>query len=352
MNTPNTALAKSTLETVQSAKAGFLARLPKDIDGDRLFLGLVTLVQKRPDIAECDPKSIIIAGYEAAEIGINLNPALGLGYVVPYKGIAVFMLGYRGMQQMAYAGGAVKQIFAEVVHEADHFRRVLAPVRTLEHIPANGDRGKPIGAYAFVELRDNGIDFEYMTEEQIMRHRKHSKNPDSMMWTTFKEEGWRKTPIRVLFKRLPLTSVGMEKFVEIIGRDNEKEFEPFDQPPAAPVEIRRAVRIEPPNENTGPAAPVEVPSTASEAPNAGTRGRGKGKRPAEAAKAPVEAVAVVLCDAQDIEKAWRRLFSAGWAAYEVKDFLAGKGIADGKIANVPKDQLEGLLLAMESGTPK
>lgn len=337
------------LEVVNKGKQGFIDRLPKDIDAERLFLGLVTLVQKRPDIAECDPSSIIIAGYEAAEIGINLNPALGLGYVVPYKGIATFHLGYRGMIQKGYEMGVAKLIFAEVVYDKDHFRRVLAPVRTVEHIPANGDRGEPIGAYSFVELRDGGIDFEYMTKEQIMRHRKHSKNPDSMMWTTFWEEGWRKTPIRVHFKRIPLTSSGMERFAEMIGRDNEKDFD-FEPPPTSQApEIRRAT---PPPVAKQPESPQDAATEGTTAVQDDPKPKGRGKRQPDAekpAEGPPEAKSAPLASKEDIERFWKKAFSAGWSAYEVKKHLEAKGYADGKVANVPSDLIDGILREMESG---
>lgn len=353
--TPTTALAKPVLEVIEKGKQGFFDRLPKDIDRERLWLGLVTLVQKRTDIAECDPKSIIIAGYEAAEIGINLNPALGLGYVVPYKNIAQFQLGYRGMIQKGYEVGAMKLIFAEVVYENDSFRRVLAPVRTVEHVPPVGDRGKPIGAYAFVELRDGGIDFEYMTAEQIKRHRDHSKNANSLMWTTFWEEGWRKTPIRVLFKRIPLSSAGMEKFVEIIGNDTAKDYD-FDVTPPPPPEIRRASESEKQagTAETGPSGSLSTTVAAQAPAQASAKGRGRGKGtpdPESSSNSPAEAKAAtpILADAGDVQKAWKRLYGAGWDAGGVKKFLEAKGFP--AIKSVPKDQLEALLVEMESGGP-
>jgi RecT family len=71
---------------------------------------------------------------------------------------------------------------------------------------SGGDRGEKIGAYGLIEFVDGTIEFEYMTAEQIERRRKHSRQPSGMLWTTFWEEGWRKTPIRNLFKRIPFRS--------------------------------------------------------------------------------------------------------------------------------------------------
>src|SRR5262249_35417470 len=44
-------------------------------------------------------------------------------------------------------------------------------------------------------------------------------------WTKFHEEGWRKTPIRILAKRLPLSNPGMEALAEVVERDAETEAE-------------------------------------------------------------------------------------------------------------------------------
>jgi recombination protein RecT len=357
------ALAKPVLEVIEKGKQGFFDRLPKDIDRERLWLGLVTLIQKRPDIAECDPKSIIIAGYEAAELGINLNPALGLGYVIPYKGIAQFQLGYRGMIQKAYEMGVAKLIFAEVVYEKDQFRRVLAPMRTLEHVPPalSADRGAAIGSYSFIELRDGAVDFEVMTKEQIQRHQAHSKYPDSLMWKTFWEEAWRKTPLRIHFKRIPLSSAGIEKFAELIFKDAEKDFD-FDIPDTnAPLaEIRRApapstmISAESvPNSSPAPSVPSQPPTEMH------AKGRGKGKRPSEAESAPerpaepkaaeAESAASAMPSPQDVEKFWRTAYGYGWGAYEVKKFLEKKGIPEGAIKNCPIDRIPALLQEMEAG---
>jgi recombination protein RecT len=115
---------------------------------------------------------------------------------------------------------------AEVVHQRDKFERQYAPKRNLVHAPAEGDRGEEIGAYALVEFKDGMVDWEFCDKALIERHRKHSKQPDSLMWTKFHEEAWKKTAIRILAKRLPLSNPGMETLAEVIERDARREMEP------------------------------------------------------------------------------------------------------------------------------
>jgi recombination protein RecT len=186
---------------------------------------LATAVQKNPDLLECEPRSLLLAAYEAADLGISLSPALQLGYLIPYKGRAQFQISWRGLVQKAYESGCVKSFFAEVVYANDKLERQFAPKRNLFHAPADCDRGEPIGAYALVEFTNGNIDWEYCDKALIERHRKHSKQPDSLMWTQFREEGWRKTAIRILAKRLPFSNTGMEALADVIGRDAQTDAE-------------------------------------------------------------------------------------------------------------------------------
>lgn len=232
MATTETALTrKPVIEAINKAKDAFQGRLPKGMTAERFIFGLMTTVQKNPDLLECEPQSVLLAAYEAAECGLDLTPSRQLGYIIPYfnkeigKKQAQFQPGYRGMIQVAYRTGQVKTFFAEVVYEKDVFKRIFAPRRSVIHEPAEGDRGNRIGAYALIEFENGDFDFEYLTAAQIEVHRKHSKKPDSLMWGPFWEEAWRKTPMRILFKRVPIEGAEMDKLAEVIANDAERDLE-------------------------------------------------------------------------------------------------------------------------------
>lgn len=255
----------SVLAAIKTAKSQFEGRLPKNLPNgmtaDRFMFGLATCLQKNPALLKCNPQSVILAGYEAAELGVNLSPSLGLAYIIPYGETAQFQLGYRGMVQKTHETGAIATFFAEVVYENDKFERQFAPKRNIFHAPADGDRGAPIGAYALVQFKNSDtVEFEYMSKEQIERHRNHSKQPDSLMWKKFWEEGWRKTPIRTLWKRLPLTNPELEKLAELIDRDTEVE-EPNGR---LEVEADSPLRVMPKNNGGAGSAPAaEAPKNAN-----------------------------------------------------------------------------------------
>jgi recombination protein RecT len=254
MNETTAITKRPMLDAIVENKAKFAARLPAGFDAEKFTLGVTTAIQKNPDLLLCDPKSVILAAYDAAELGISLSPALALGWLIPYKTQCVFQVSYRGLMQKARETKEVKNFFAEVVYECDKFERQFAPKRNLFHAPGDEDariKGNVIGAYAFIEFIDGTIDWEYLTTEQIERRRKHSKNPNSLMWATFWEEGYRKTPIRVLWKRLPLTNQSMERLAEAIAREADIEAEPE---PAGRLEIEPDPITKPPKANIPPAS--------------------------------------------------------------------------------------------------
>lgn len=223
----STTLARtSVVQLIKDSAAEFAKRLPATIDPTRWAMQLATAVQKNPDLLECEPRSLLLAAYEAAELGVSLSPALQLGYLIPYKGKAQFQISWRGLVQKAYDSGCVKAFYGEVVYAYDKFERQYAPKRNLVHAPGNGERGEPIGAYALIEFKDGTIDWEFCDKGIIERHRKHSKQPDSLMWREFWEEAWKKTAIRLLAKRLPLASPDMEALAEVIERDAQRDLEP------------------------------------------------------------------------------------------------------------------------------
>src|SRR5665213_957681 len=160
---------RPVLELIQASKAQFEGRLPEGMTAERFMFGLATAVQKTAALASCDPKTVILAAYEAAELGINLSPSLQLGYIIPYGNSAQFQISYRGLLQKAYETGCLSSFYAEVVYEHDLFSREYAPKRMLHHMPPQAPdrvgRGEPIGAYALVEFKDGHFDWEYLTKE-------------------------------------------------------------------------------------------------------------------------------------------------------------------------------------------
>jgi recombination protein RecT len=302
MATQNTAALEKygVLDVIEKAKGDLGARLPDGMTQQRFVYGLMTSVQKNPDLLKCNPRSVLLAAYEAAECGCDLSPSKAMGWLIPYKETAQFQPSYRHFIQTAYKSGVVKAFNAEVVFSNDKFKIIFAPVRTVIHEPKLGDRGKPVGVYAIIQFLDDHIDFEYLSLDEIERHRKHSKMPDSLMWKSFWEEGARKTAIRVLAKRLPQTNPAMERLAEIVQKDADAELEPA---PNGAVELDAASPLRRAVENGSQVHPEPVE----------LRGAEESAAPTEVARPIVNffvgaQLTFINGQTQPIEKDLRKLF--------------------------------------------
>lgn len=319
----------TVVSKIQSGKESLTARLPKGIDKDKFILGIMTAIHRskavaKPgsSLADCDPNSVLLAACDAAEVGCNLSPSLALGWLIPYGKEAQFQPSYRFFIQKAYETGDVKTFYAEVVHKGDTLDRQYAPKKNLFHAPGPRTDVKmtdAVGAYALIEFMDGTIDWEYMSAEQIDRHRKASKQPNSMKWTTFWEEGWRITPIRVMSKRLPLKNRAYEQLIEMANRDAERDLVISPEESAEPAVPRRA--------SERPAEASKLPETTEPEPasNGKEEPQTENTKPEQAAQTTNGGSMFNEEDPYlspaEISDFWEKALGAGWKKTEVIDFM-------------------------------
>ena len=189
-------------------------------------------------IHNATPDSLSEAFRQAASIGLSFNPQLGHVYLIPRKAkrgdpnsplIAYSSPGYRGLLHLAVLGGAIKYGRAEVVHERDHFR-YFGPTKEPEFIAGGSatvnsltvKRGAKVGVFCHAKTIDGDDLCDMMDAEAIAKVRAKSEMPNSLMWTTFEEEGWKKAILRRASKTWPraASSALLQRAVEILN-DNE-----------------------------------------------------------------------------------------------------------------------------------
>lgn len=141
--------------------------LPRHLSGDRITRIVLTEVRKNPKLAQTDPNSFFGALLTAAALG--LEPGVnGQAYLVPYGKECQLIIGYQGLVDLFWRHPLAKRLSAEAVYENDHFAYDKGLNMRLEHEPKlDGDRGKIIGYYAIAELSTGGINYEYLTAEQV-----------------------------------------------------------------------------------------------------------------------------------------------------------------------------------------
>lgn len=206
--------------------------LPKHMDIDRLTRLAMTTIKTTPALKDADVGSLLGAVMQAAQLG--LEPGLmGHCYLLPFnnknKGIkeVQFIIGYKGMIDLARRSGHIKSIYAHAVYSNDEFDYELGLESKLVHKPTmEPDKGEFIGAYAVAHFKDGGYQFEFMSKADIEKRKGRSKAANSKFspWTSDYEEMAKKTVVRHMWKYLPI-SVEVQQQVaydEGTGKDISK----------------------------------------------------------------------------------------------------------------------------------
>lgn len=188
----------------------FEKALPKHMDADRLGRIALTTIRQNPKLLECSIPSLMGAVMQAAQLG--LEPGLiGHCYLVPFwNGKAKqtdvqFIIGYKGMIDLARRSGHIESIYAHTVHEEDEFEYELGLHPKLVHKPATGERGEMQFVYAVAHFKDGGYQFEVFSKNDVEKVKQRSKAGQNGPWQTDYEEMAKKTVIRRMFKYLPIS---------------------------------------------------------------------------------------------------------------------------------------------------
>lgn len=194
----------------------FKAALPDHIDVDKFTRVAMTAIQTNPQLQNADRRSLFGACVRLAQDG--LLPDGREAALVMFKDKAQAMPMIAGILKKVRQSGEVSKINAFVVHENDHFKVSYGFDEDVEHIPPGLDkpRGKAIGAYATAVLKDGSRLLEVMSLEEIEAVRKVSRAANNGPWVQWWGEMARKTVMRRLSKRLPM-STDVE---ELIRRDD------------------------------------------------------------------------------------------------------------------------------------
>lgn len=214
---------------------GEIARaLPKHMTADRMARIALTEFRKNPDLMKCDPATLFGAVVQCAQLGLEPGGSLGHAYLLPFKNNkrncmdVQFIVGYRGMIDLARRSGQIISISARAVHANDQFSYEFGLHEDLKHKPdESGNPGALTHVYAVARLKDGGVQFDVMSKSEIDRVRAQSKASGSGPWSSHYEEMAKKTVIRRLFKYLPVsiemaTAVTLDERVDAgLGQEND-----------------------------------------------------------------------------------------------------------------------------------
>jgi len=168
---------------------------------------------RNPNLLECEPRSIVRSVLHASEVGLELGSPLGEAFIVPFKGKATMMIGYRGFVKLIRGAPRVSLVKGVLVREADEFD-IDEGENKLHHRVGKGDvrtRGNVTHAYSRVYYTDGLSQFEVMDRVELDKIKSESlrkAGTRSTPWKTHEDEMYKKCPLRRQAKWLDLNPLG------------------------------------------------------------------------------------------------------------------------------------------------
>lgn len=196
--------------------------LPQHINVDHFARVLLTEIKNNPDIQKCTPISIMSSVMLAAQLGLEVGGSLGQCYLIPFNNRNTgtkecqFQIGYKGLMQLCYNSGKVAYIMPYVAYVEDKTEIVRGNDEDYFKIYPNEDGPREKGRifFAKAELTTGGKPWDFMTRNQVERHRDRfspSWNKGRSPWKTDFEPMAMKTILKRLCNYLPLSIEDMAK---------------------------------------------------------------------------------------------------------------------------------------------
>ena len=290
--TPRSNGALTLREAVDDMTAGFervkhqiAVALPPHISADRFQSAVTTAVNLQPDLLKADRRSLFNACTKAAQDGLlpdgregalvvfNTKTKVGGKDVLVSK--VTWMPMVYGIIKKARQSGEIATLGARIVYqnelETGRFKfSIVNGEDTLEHNPILfEERGAPVGAYARVKFKDGSIEYEVLNKAEIEKMRAVSRSKDSGPWVSWWEEMAKKSAIRRLAKRLPLSA---ELVATITREDEVSEYEQIKAAERARLIGSAAAQLSAPKDQPHDKTTGEIIEPGTEEPDDETEG--------------------------------------------------------------------------------
>ena len=164
------------------------------------------------NVARANKDSLYAAITNVSAIGISLNPASKLAYLVPRKKAVCLDLSYMGLMHIAQQCGAIQWGQAVIVREKDTFE-LQGVDKEPKHVyqPFSDDRGNIIGVYVVVKTDGGDYLTHPMTISKVYEIRDRSEawkayqrdKTKTCPWVTDNEEMVKKTCVKQASKYWP-----------------------------------------------------------------------------------------------------------------------------------------------------
>jgi len=181
--------------------------------------------------------SIINCIINVARMGITLNPAMKLAYLIPRKGKCILDPSWMGLTKILTDGGDVKYMAASIVYDDEDF--VFDMVNTV-HVKkyaeseAENKQRRVVGALSCAVLKDNTKVYEFIPKWELDKIKAMSDGANSSYspYSNWESEMQKKAVIRRHYKSLPK---GTNTLAAEVISEQEKEFK--NSSPKGPADV-------------------------------------------------------------------------------------------------------------------
>ncbi len=180
------------------------------------------------------PMSVIQSALKAATFDLPVDQNLGYAYIVPFKNkgtmTATFILGWKGMHQLALRTGAYKTINVVDIRQGElkSYNRLTEEVDIVFEEDEDKREALPvIGYVGYYKLVNGAEKTIYMTIKQIEQHEKKNRKGDYMGkgWRDDWDAMARKTVYRRLIGKWGVMSIDYQSHGEGITLANQMQEE-------------------------------------------------------------------------------------------------------------------------------
>jgi recombination protein RecT len=162
-------------------------------------------------LQKCSPPSVYTSALRAATLRLSVDPGVGQAYLVPFKGHATLIVGYKGLHDMAVRTNRYRYINVSPIYEG---QEVIEDQITGFHRLAGARSGDKvigwIGAFEMLPKFGGYSKTMYMTVEEIHEHAKNyspgydykdSRGEYTSLWRKEPAKMERKTILRLLLRK-------------------------------------------------------------------------------------------------------------------------------------------------------
>jgi recombination protein RecT len=170
--------------------------------GAAFAYAVMITVMNSQALMQCDLNSVMQCAVRAASLQLSCDSSTGQAYIVPFKGKATLIPGYKGLMLMANRTGKYRYINAGPIYEGESIseNRISGELTIMGHRTSD----KVVGYIAAFEMFSGYSKTIYMPLTEITEHaQKYSKSYGSKdsPWTTHPKQMALKTVLRQLLTR-------------------------------------------------------------------------------------------------------------------------------------------------------